>query len=202
MRNFQSRFMSVLWILILLFSCLLLNFTQFSIVELNVNDGRPPAISNPTSNNENISLVEYIKLALTSTVLPGFIWGASFVIQNPLKIATFGLLFAFELVGFFIHIFSPNSLKELQANVRYSTASFSSRLNSKLYEKMNEVFDLNDIRVLCFRLNIEFENLSNKSKSWKLIDLIESCKRTQKMQELFDELRKARPRVNWDEIFS
>jgi hypothetical protein len=66
-----------------------------------------------------------------------------------------------------------------------------------LKNKMDEYFNTNEIETLCFDLGIDYENLSGEGKSAKIRELIEYCRRQDRLDELVARVRAERPKVAW-----
>lgn len=67
-----------------------------------------------------------------------------------------------------------------------------------LLELIDTSFSEDDLKTLCFALDIDFERLpSNQNKQGKARDLILLCTRENRLPELIAYCRTARPHVNW-----
>jgi len=63
----------------------------------------------------------------------------------------------------------------------------------ELREAVDKYFSLGELRMLCFDLDIDYENLEGDSKSAKIISLILFCQRRHRLPELLNEVQKLRP---------
>jgi hypothetical protein len=68
---------------------------------------------------------------------------------------------------------------------------------TKLKEQINNHFNEDDLRELCFDMGIAYDALNGGNKRSKTIALIEHCKNHVLLEELLAYLKKARPRVIW-----
>ncbi len=62
---------------------------------------------------------------------------------------------------------------------------------AELRKKMDAKYDLESLRVLCFDLDVRYENLPSRSISAKIVDLIEHCIQHDKYKQLVDVVVKA-----------
>ncbi|MBE2223689.1 MAG: hypothetical protein IAF02_19270 [Anaerolineae bacterium] len=58
-------------------------------------------------------------------------------------------------------------------------------------------FNLDDIKKLCFALNIDYESLAGEPKEIKALSLYQKCERDKRLTDLVDECEKAVPVGNW-----
>ena len=65
----------------------------------------------------------------------------------------------------------------------------------EIREALSRFFSLEELRTLCFDLNIDFENLKGESKEAKILSLIQFCQRRHKLPELLSEIQKLRPGI-------
>ncbi len=70
----------------------------------------------------------------------------------------------------------------------------------RLRQVLVEYFSEGDIKILCFDLGVDFDNLSGENKGEKIIDLIERLVRLNRILELIDRCNEMRPNIPWDEI--
>jgi hypothetical protein len=68
---------------------------------------------------------------------------------------------------------------------------------STLRELLNQQFDTNELRQLCFDLSIEYENLPGETRATKAQALIEHCLRHQLLPELLQRCTQLRPKTSW-----
>lgn len=67
----------------------------------------------------------------------------------------------------------------------------------KIRQNLNRIFNVGELRELCFDLGIDYDNLSGTRKTDKIIDLIAYFERRQKLDELISICRELRPNLNW-----
>ena len=70
----------------------------------------------------------------------------------------------------------------------------------KLRQAMTELFSENEIRTVCFDLDIDFEDLKPGGKSDKIRELVALCVRTQRTEALLNHCAKIRPGFHWQTI--
>jgi hypothetical protein len=66
-----------------------------------------------------------------------------------------------------------------------------------LHEKMAEHFDANGLRMLCFKLGVDYEDLGGENKTAKILSLIEWHKHRSTLLALLDWCTRERPEVDW-----
>lgn len=71
---------------------------------------------------------------------------------------------------------------------------------TRLRKLLVNSFDLEELRVLCFDMGVEYEDLAGKTKTTKMQDLIQYLKRRGRLQQLIDAAAEERPNVNWPAI--
>ena len=67
----------------------------------------------------------------------------------------------------------------------------------QLFDQMLAVFNEEDIRELCFRLNIAYDDLNGQNRRAKTISLVEHCHQTNRTAELIVLCQESRPAVAW-----
>src|SRR5579859_280644 len=67
----------------------------------------------------------------------------------------------------------------------------------KLRQILTEYFNEDELRELCFDINIDYENLSAGSKAGKARELVAFAERHGKTQELVEQVRTLRPGASW-----
>ena len=67
----------------------------------------------------------------------------------------------------------------------------------QLFDQMLTVFNEEDIRELCFRLNIVYDDLNGQNRRAKTISLVEHCQQTNRTSELVALCEEARPAITW-----
>jgi hypothetical protein len=70
----------------------------------------------------------------------------------------------------------------------------------QLREILGTAFDDNDIRTLCFDLNIDYDNLPGEGKTRKIIELINNNAHQGRIEQLIDYCSQKRPDFPWAEI--
>jgi hypothetical protein len=73
---------------------------------------------------------------------------------------------------------------------------------TKLRKLLIRCFDVAELRVLCFDLDVDYEELEGLKKTTKVQDLISYLQRRDELYLLIGEARARRPKVNWPEIKS
>lgn len=64
-------------------------------------------------------------------------------------------------------------------------------------EAMDQVFSLEDLSEICMRLQVDYENLGDKGKRGKMLELIRLCKRLDHFDRLREVCRSMRPTKLW-----
>jgi hypothetical protein len=72
---------------------------------------------------------------------------------------------------------------------------------NKLHKLLVAHFSLDELRTLCFALNLEFDELPPSGKSAKARGLVEMCQRLRRLVELAEELLVQRPKISSTGIF-
>lgn len=70
---------------------------------------------------------------------------------------------------------------------------------SNLRYLVDKHFNLEDLQVLCFDLEVDYEHLPGDTKPIKIISLILYLQRENRLPDLLEYCRNARPRVHWPE---
>jgi predicted NACHT family NTPase len=70
-----------------------------------------------------------------------------------------------------------------------------------LRESMEECFSLEEVRTLCFDLDIDYDSLGGEGKSAKTRELIARFRREARISELIAYLTNARPTVPWSQLY-
>jgi len=71
---------------------------------------------------------------------------------------------------------------------------------TKLRKSMNSNFSIDDIKVICFDLNIDFDNLDGNTKQTKIINLIRHCQNHTRLNDLINKLQQERPYTAWEKL--
>lgn len=71
---------------------------------------------------------------------------------------------------------------------------------AELRKLMDGSFSLDEIKVLCFDLSVDFDALSGDDKGSKIIGLIQHSARNNRVVDLVDACRKTRPSAKWDAV--
>ncbi|WP_420632013.1 TIR domain-containing protein [Candidatus Leptofilum sp.] len=66
-----------------------------------------------------------------------------------------------------------------------------------LRENLNNYFSETELRVLCFDLGIDYEDLGGRSKAEKVLELIGMMQRHGRLDQLIDIVRQQRPHSSW-----
>ncbi|MFN2123655.1 MAG: SUMF1/EgtB/PvdO family nonheme iron enzyme [Candidatus Promineifilaceae bacterium] len=69
-----------------------------------------------------------------------------------------------------------------------------------LRELLSDSFNLEELRLLCFDLGLDYENLAGGTKTTKMQDLITYLQRRGELQKLLDEVKSQRPNVDWPDF--
>ncbi|MBE2223102.1 MAG: NACHT domain-containing protein [Anaerolineae bacterium] len=88
-------------------------------------------------------------------------------------------------------------LKFFQSQVE-TVASLPPIPNSgPLRRQIAQSFTLDEIRTLCFDLDVDYDELRGETKSSRIVSLVEYMQHRQRLDNLLLELRNQRPRSNW-----
>ena len=66
-----------------------------------------------------------------------------------------------------------------------------------LRDQINDWFNEDELRLLCFDLIVDYENLAGTTKRSKVQSLVQLCLQQNRVNELIDVCRVYRPAVNW-----
>lgn len=67
-----------------------------------------------------------------------------------------------------------------------------------LMNNLNNLFDIADIKVLCFEMEIDYAQLPGETKREKVIGLIGYFENRDQVQNLWEKCKKARPNATWE----
>ena len=67
----------------------------------------------------------------------------------------------------------------------------------RLVDQINRYFNLREVRDLCFRLGIDYEDLGGEGKSGQVRELVMVIERNGRLPQLLTLLKKLRDHVNW-----
>lgn len=67
----------------------------------------------------------------------------------------------------------------------------------QLFFKLQRHFNEHELWELCFALNVEYEALSEKGKTGKMLELVLLMGRTNRLPEFFEKCAELRPNVDW-----
>jgi formylglycine-generating enzyme required for sulfatase activity len=68
---------------------------------------------------------------------------------------------------------------------------------SKLHDILAKRFDLDEFRLFCWQMGIDYESLSGENKISKARELISYCERRDSLAELVDHIQRQRPDIKW-----
>ena len=71
---------------------------------------------------------------------------------------------------------------------------------SDLHHLIDQHYTLDEIRLLCFELGIDYEELAGEKKSGKTAELILYCQRHGRLPALLKKLREQQPHVAWPDL--
>ena len=71
---------------------------------------------------------------------------------------------------------------------------------AKFREQVNDSLGIEELRTLCFDLNIDYESLKGEGKKGKIRELIIYLRRNNQVAELVDKMQELRPHINWSEM--
>lgn len=71
----------------------------------------------------------------------------------------------------------------------------------RLHELLAQHFSLDELRTLCFRLNLDIADLPGEGKSAKARELVTYVERRGRTAELIVEAKRERDHVNWDSVY-
>ncbi|MBK9051453.1 MAG: hypothetical protein IPL78_11215 [Chloroflexi bacterium] len=66
-----------------------------------------------------------------------------------------------------------------------------------LFQQIESLFNLSEVKGICFALGIEFEDLAGEEKQEKIRELITYCQRRGRVPDLVQHLESARPHATW-----
>jgi uncharacterized membrane-anchored protein YhcB (DUF1043 family) len=67
----------------------------------------------------------------------------------------------------------------------------------KLREKITTHFNESELRDLCFKLNVDYDDLRSEGKGDKARELVAYCERHGRISELLGICQQLRPRLSW-----
>jgi hypothetical protein len=76
----------------------------------------------------------------------------------------------------------------------------SSHYLSDLHKQIDQLFNLEEVRTLCFDLGVDFDNVAGEGKSARIRELILQLARRDELQSLIDLVRQERPRAVWADV--
>ena len=71
------------------------------------------------------------------------------------------------------------------------------KINRDLRLKIDKYFTLDELRIICFDLSIDFDHIPGLDKLSKIVGLIEYVNRKDRLDALLNVLQLERPNVNW-----
>ena len=69
-----------------------------------------------------------------------------------------------------------------------------------LHQSLEQHFNLAEIRMLCLKLNIDYESLAGEEKQSKILELLLFLARRNRLSQLIILLEKERPNVEWPPV--
>lgn len=76
----------------------------------------------------------------------------------------------------------------------------SAQYLATLHKQIDTYFSFDDVKMLCFNLGVDYENIPGNIRSAFIRNLIVSLAKQSRLQELVDNVREERPRVNWQDV--
>ena len=67
----------------------------------------------------------------------------------------------------------------------------------QLYKKISKAFSLRELKLLCFELQIEYDDVPGDIKANKVAELIKYCQRRHILRELLQKCQQKRPKIDW-----
>lgn len=74
-------------------------------------------------------------------------------------------------------------------------------LNKELHRLIINHFNQEEVKTLCFALNVQYDNLSGNAHPDKVRELVQLFQRQQRIKELLQEVSEARPNIGWPDPF-
>ncbi|HEX6386330.1 MAG TPA: hypothetical protein VF177_16790, partial [Anaerolineae bacterium] len=71
---------------------------------------------------------------------------------------------------------------------------------SNLHRLLNQYFNLEEIRTLCFQMNVDYESVRGEEKPSRIRELLIALGRNGRLPELVELVRRERPRVSWPPV--
>lgn len=68
---------------------------------------------------------------------------------------------------------------------------------AELRDLVNRSFDTNEMHELAFDFNLDFDDIAGRSKSAKIVELLQMLARQQRVPEFIERCQELRPRENW-----
>jgi hypothetical protein len=82
-----------------------------------------------------------------------------------------------------------------------SEPSLPHELRTKLYRILVDRFNLEELRTLCFCVEIAYDNLGGEGIEAKVRELISYLERRGRIAELLRIVKQMRPDISWENIF-
>ncbi len=79
-------------------------------------------------------------------------------------------------------------------------ATKSAQYLAKLHKQIDTYFSFSEVRTLCFNLGVDYENIPGDRRSAFIRNLVVSLAKQGRLQELVDNVREERPRVDWQDV--
>lgn len=94
----------------------------------------------------------------------------------------------------------PISLRNYKSKMSSRESSSENIDRLKLHQFITQSFNYEELRTLCFGLNLDFDNLEASGKDGKVRELITYFLRRQQLQDLIDICCDFRPNISWSSI--
>lgn len=92
----------------------------------------------------------------------------------------------------------PHKVKSQENPLSTSDDKSRSKLNlSKLRNVISDLFNEEELRHMCFDLNVDYQSLAAVGKSGKVRELVDFMRRHDRLEELVAHCRQLRPKGNW-----
>ncbi len=86
----------------------------------------------------------------------------------------------------------PNTPQEIQTNTRAIIK------RDEFLNQLDAVFNMDDLRELCFNMSVDFDNLAGNTKRQQFITLIQEFERENRLNDLIQYCKQERPQRDWE----